>query len=108
MSVNAKRASKQASVLAAGTSVAATIPTANTVITAATGGVAFSILTICAVGLFWFDKSWILILYALFALLWQRELKTPALNEVDDLDTIRGIVGIASAVLIALTLIPLP
>jgi hypothetical protein len=82
--------------LAAGTSVAATIPTANTVITAATGGVAFSILTICAVGLFWFDKSWILILYdyALFVLLWQRELKTPALNEVDDLDTIRGIVGV--------------
>jgi hypothetical protein len=60
------------------------------------------------VGLFWFDKSWILILYALFVLLWQRELKTPALNEVDDLDTIRGIVGIASAVLVALTLIPLP
>ena len=59
-------------------------------------------------GLFWFDKSWILILYALFALLWQRELKMPALNEVDDLDTIRGIVGIASAVQDALTLIPLP
>ena len=36
------------------------------------------------------------------------DLEIPALNEVDDLDTIRGIVGIASAVLIALTLIPLP
>ena len=32
------------------------------------------------------------------------DLEIPALSEVDDLDTIQGIVGIASAVLIALTL----
>lgn len=68
----------------------------------------FSILTICAVGLFGFDESRILILYALFVILWQREIETPALNEVDDLDAMRGIVGIASAVLVALTLIPFP
>jgi hypothetical protein len=68
----------------------------------------FSILAICAVGLFGFDESRILILYALFVILWQREIETPVLNEVDDLDATRGIVGIASAVLVALTLIPLP
>lgn len=68
----------------------------------------FSILAICAVGLFGFDESRILILYALFVILWQREIETPVLNEVDDLDATRGIVGVASAVLVALTLIPLP
>lgn len=68
----------------------------------------FSILAICAVGLFGFDESHILLLYALFVAIWQRELETPALNEVDDLDTKQGLVGIASAVLVALTLIPLP
>lgn len=67
----------------------------------------FTTLTLCIVGLFGFDESNIFLLYALFTVLWQREPETPALNEVDDLDTTRGLLGIASAVLVALTLFPL-
>jgi hypothetical protein len=68
----------------------------------------FSILAICAGGLFGFDNSEILLLYALFVILWQRELETPALNEVDDLSTVRGLAAFPIAVLVALSLIPLP
>lgn len=67
----------------------------------------FTTLALCIVGLFGFDESNIFLLYALFTVLWQREPEAPALNEVDDLDTRRGLLAIASAVLVALTLIPL-
>lgn len=69
---------------------------------------AFSVLAICAAGLFGLDNSEILLLYALFVVLWQRELESPALNEVDDLDTVRGLSAFPIAVLVALTLLPLP
>lgn len=68
----------------------------------------FSAMTIIAAGLFGFDNSQLLLLYTLFVLLWQRELEAPVLNEVDDLDITRGFVGIAAAMVVAITLIPLP
>lgn len=68
----------------------------------------FSVLAICAAGLFGLDNSEILLVYALFVMLWQRELETPALNEIDDLGTARGLAAFPIAVLVALSLLPLP
>jgi hypothetical protein len=67
-----------------------------------------SLVAICVAGLFGLDNSEILLLYALYVVLWQRELETPALNEVDDLDRFRGVAAFPIAVLVALTLLPLP
>ena len=52
------------------------------------------------------DDSGIFLSYTLFALLWQRELETPARNEVEELDFLRGGVGILAALFVGLTLIP--
>lgn len=52
------------------------------------------------------DDSRIFLSYTLFALLWQRDLETPARNEVEELDFVRGAVGILSALFVGLTLIP--
>lgn len=67
-----------------------------------------SVLAICAAGLFGLDNSEILLSYALFVVIWQRELESPALNEVDDLSTARALAAFPIAVLVALSLIPLP
>ena len=69
---------------------------------------ALSILAVCAAGLFGLDSTEILLVYALFVVLWQREEETPALNEVDDLSTLRGLAAFPVMVLVALSLIPLP
>lgn len=52
------------------------------------------------------DDSRIFLGYTLFALLWQRDLETPARNEVEELDFVRGAVGILAALFVGLTLIP--
>ena len=58
-------------------------------------------------GLFGLDDLNILLAYAFFALIWQRELETPIRNEVDELDFTRGLVGIAVIIMVGLTLIPM-
>jgi hypothetical protein len=66
----------------------------------------FTTVLLCAVGLFGFDQSRILLIYVLFTVLWQRELESPALNEVEELDFARGVLGIATSLLVALVLVP--
>eukprot|EP00980_Cylindrotheca_fusiformis_P031007 scaffold25699_cov137-Cylindrotheca_fusiformis.AAC.11 len=51
----------------------------------------FTTLLLCAVGLVGLDQENILLIYVLFASIWQRELETPMRNEVDELDFIRGL-----------------
>lgn len=60
-----------------------------------------------ALGLFGLDESRLLLTYVLFATVWQRELESPSLNEVDELDFTRGFVAIGTALLVALTLLPM-
>ena len=67
----------------------------------------FTALTLVAAGLFGGDQANILLAYVLFALIWQRELETPARNEVQELDFGRGAVGIAMAVAVGLALFPM-
>jgi hypothetical protein len=67
----------------------------------------FTAVLLCLVGLFGWDSSRILLSYTLFSVLWQRELETPARNEVEELDFGRGAVGIVAALAVALTLCPL-
>ena len=52
------------------------------------------------------DDSRIFLSYTLFALIWQRDLETPARNEVEELDFVRGAVGLLAALFVGLTLIP--
>lgn len=66
----------------------------------------FTTVLLCAAGLFGLDDSRLLLTYVLFSVIWQRELETPARNEVDELDFARGVVGIVSAILVALVLLP--
>lgn len=68
----------------------------------------FTALILCSVGIFGGDKANILLAYVLFALIWQRELETPARNEVEELDFARGALGIFVSVLVGLALFPLP
>lgn len=67
----------------------------------------FTALLLCAAGIFGYDESRILLTYVLYSVLWQRELETPALNEVEELDFGRGAVAITSALLVALALVPM-
>ena len=67
----------------------------------------FTTLILVAAGLFGLDKVNILLAYALFTLIWQRELETPVRNEVDELDISRGLTGILSAIVVGLILIPM-
>lgn len=66
----------------------------------------FTAVLLCLVGVFGWDDSRIFLSYTLFALLWQRELETPARNEVEELDFGRGALGIFAALLVGLTLVP--
>jgi hypothetical protein len=66
----------------------------------------FTTVLLCAVGIFGFDQSRILLMYVLFTVLWQRELESPAINEVEELDFPRGVLGIATSLLVALVLVP--
>ena len=65
-------------------------------------------LAICIVGVFGFDEARLLIVYLLFVSLAQRELESPVQNEVDNLDEGRALVGILTALVVTLTLLPMP
>ena len=67
----------------------------------------FTTIIICGLGIFGLDQSRILLMYVLFTLLWQRELESPARNEVEELDFPRGVLGIATSLLVALVLVPM-
>jgi len=67
----------------------------------------FTTVILCAAGLFGLDNVNLLILYVIFTLTWQRELDSPIRNEVDELDFTRGLLGIISAILVGLILIPM-
>ncbi|KAL3790813.1 hypothetical protein HJC23_004714 [Cyclotella cryptica] len=66
-----------------------------------------AVLILALSGLFGADESNILISYALYSQLWQKEPEIPCRNEVDELDAIRGSVAIAMSVFVMLALIPL-
>lgn len=67
----------------------------------------FTLLLSCVLGLCGLDDQRILLVYILFAMIWQREAESPVLNEVDELDFQRGLLGIASSVLVFLILLPM-
>eukprot|EP00536_Pseudo-nitzschia_multiseries_P010800 jgi/Psemu1/326174/estExt_fgenesh1_pg.C_3420008 len=67
----------------------------------------FTTLILTASGLFGLDEVNILLAYVVFTLIWQRELESPIRNEVDDISFSRALVGIISAVVVGLTLIPM-
>jgi hypothetical protein len=67
----------------------------------------FTTILICGLGFFDLDESRILLMYVLFTLVWQRELESPARNEVEELDFPRGVLGIATSLLVALVLVPM-
>jgi len=67
----------------------------------------FTTLLLVLAGLFGVDDMNVLLAYAIFALLWQRELESPIRNEVDEIDFSRGLLGITSALLVGLILIPM-
>jgi hypothetical protein len=58
-------------------------------------------------GILGWDNADILLTYALFTVIWQRQLETPVRNEVDELDFSRGLLAIGSAVLVGLILLPM-
>jgi hypothetical protein len=62
---------------------------------------------LCSAGLFGLDDSGIILNYVIVMLLWQNEIETPARNEVEELDTVRGSFGIIMAVLVFLILSPM-
>ena len=67
----------------------------------------FTTILLCGAGIFGFDGSGVLLAYALFAMIWQRELEAPARNEVQELDFPRGALGIAVALVVVLSLSPM-
>jgi len=67
----------------------------------------FTTLILVLSGLLGLDDINILLAYAIFVLVWQRELESPIRNEVDEIDFSRGLLGITSAILVGLTLIPM-
>ena len=67
----------------------------------------FTTLILVLSGLVGFDNMNILLGYTIFVLVWQRELDSPIRNEVDELDFLRGLLGITSAILVGLVLIPM-
>jgi hypothetical protein len=67
----------------------------------------FTTLLLVLAGIFGLDDSNILLAYTIYTLIWQRELETPTRNEVDEIDFIRGLVGISVALLVGLILIPM-
>jgi len=67
----------------------------------------FTTLILVLSGLLGLDDMNVLLAYAVFVLVWQRELESPIRNEVDELDFSRGLLGIMVAILVGLTLIPM-
>ena len=69
---------------------------------------AFTTIALLSVSLFGFDQARVMLTYLAFASLFQRELEAPTQNEVDELDDMRSIFGILIAMLVTLTLLPMP
>lgn len=67
----------------------------------------FTAVLLCIIGIFGMDPSHIILLYAIYTQLYQRELEIPAYNEVEELDFNRGLMAIITAFVVALTLIPM-
>ena len=67
----------------------------------------FTTLILCLAGVVGLDDVNIFLAYVLFVSIWQRELETPAKNEVDELDFTRGLLGISAAIVVGLVLIPM-
>jgi len=67
----------------------------------------FTTALLCIAGIAGFDNASVLLTYVLFVVIWQRELEAPARNEVEEVDFLRGASGIAMAIFVALTLIPM-
>jgi len=67
----------------------------------------FTTIILVMSGLFGLDELNVLLAYAVFILVWQRELESPIRNEVDELDFTRGLLGIVMAIFVGLTLIPM-
>ena len=63
---------------------------------------------LCFLGLVGLDESRLLISYTAFVYLCQQELEGPMLNEVDQVDDGRAVVGFLAAMLVTLTLLPMP
>lgn len=68
----------------------------------------FTAIILCAAGIFGLDDSRVLLMYVLYAFLWQRDLETPVANEVEELDFVRGAIAIGVAFFVALALLPFP
>jgi len=67
----------------------------------------FTAVILVVSGLLGLDDMNVLLAYAVFVLVWQRELESPIRNEVDEIDFPRGLLGITSAILVGLILIPM-
>ena len=67
----------------------------------------FTTAILCLAGIVGFDNAGILLTYVLFAVIWQRELESPARNEVLEVDFLRGASGILMAIFVALALLPM-
>jgi hypothetical protein len=64
-------------------------------------------LLLSIVGLFGADEARVIFSHVLLSVTWQSELETPARNEVEEVDLVRGIFGIATGLVVALILCPL-
>ena len=69
---------------------------------------AFTLILLCVAGIFGADSSDVLLVYALFCVIWQRGLEGPVRNEVQDVDIVRSVVAFVSALVVLLALVPLP
>lgn len=67
----------------------------------------FTLLFLVLLGVFGLDESNVFLLYALFCTFFQREPEIPVKNEIDTIDEVRGVIAIASAVLVTLALCPI-
>lgn len=68
----------------------------------------FAGIALCFLGLVGLDESRILISYTAFVYLCQRELEAPMLNEVDQVDDGRAVIGFLTGILVTLILLPMP
>ena len=64
-------------------------------------------ILLCGLGIFGLDEPRIFLTYVLFTMIWQRELESPTLNEADELDFARGLLGIGGTAIVILTLLPM-
>jgi hypothetical protein len=67
----------------------------------------FTVLLLCLGGLFGLDSSRIMLQYALFVVLCQRNLEGPVTSEVGNLSVNRAMAAIGMSVLVGLTLLPM-